>query len=406
MAATMRTDIGKKRKQNEDAAWFDEKRGVFVVADGMGGHLAGEVASGMAIDAVRKMAARHKKPSIDQIKKTVLGAHERIYQRAQGNAECAGMGTTLSMLCRGAGYIYIAHVGDSRIYRLRGGRMEQLTQDHSLVGELVRAGILTAEEARTHPRRNIITRALGSDPRTVADLYEINVDAGDRLLLCSDGLSGMVLDQDIEAILNRVSDPQRCASQLVNEAIAAGGHDNVTVIVVDVKGFAEKRRRKVARKTKITVAFVLILLAAIVGGAAYGLNYWVSTAAYLGVDQGKVAIYRGVPGEFAGMSFSTLEKTTDINVDDLQPGLANRLAENSITCDNVEAAESLVAEYEQEVLNKKQTEDERDRTRDEAQSDDSKASGQSASATASAASSEETQNDGASPSTSGSGDAA
>ena len=144
MAATMRTDIGKKRKQNEDAAWFDEKRGVFVVADGMGGHLAGEVASGMAIDAVRKMAARHKKPSIDQIKKTVLGAHERIYQRAQGNAECAGMGTTLSMLCRGAGYIYIAHVGDSRIYRLRGGRMEQLTQDHSLVGELVRAGILTA----------------------------------------------------------------------------------------------------------------------------------------------------------------------------------------------------------------------------------------------------------------------
>ena len=135
MAATMRTDIGKKRKQNEDAAWFDEKRGVFVVADGMGGHLAGEVASGMAIDAVRKMAARHKKPSIDQIKKTVLGAHERIYQRAQGNAECAGMGTTLSMLCRGAGYIYIAHVGDSRIYRLRGGRMEQLTQDHSLVGE-------------------------------------------------------------------------------------------------------------------------------------------------------------------------------------------------------------------------------------------------------------------------------
>ena len=114
MAATMRTDIGKKRKQNEDAAWFDEKRGVFVVADGMGGHLAGEVASGMAIDAVRKMAARHKKPSIDQIKKTVLGAHERIYQRAQGNAECAGMGTTLSMLCRGAGYIYIAHTCSTR----------------------------------------------------------------------------------------------------------------------------------------------------------------------------------------------------------------------------------------------------------------------------------------------------
>ena len=183
MAATMRTDIGKKRKQNEDAAWFDEKRGVFVVADGMGGHLAGEVASGMAIDAVRKMAARHKKPSIDQIKKTVLGAHERIYQRAQGNAECAGMGTTLSMLCRGAGYIYIAHVGDSRIYRLRGGRMEQLTQDHSLVGELVRAGILTAEEARTHPRRNIITRALGTEGDNTPDLLAADLQPGDRFLL-------------------------------------------------------------------------------------------------------------------------------------------------------------------------------------------------------------------------------
>ncbi|MFR2149531.1 MAG: protein phosphatase 2C domain-containing protein [Christensenellales bacterium] len=169
MAATMRTDIGRKRKQNEDAAWFDEKRGVFVVADGMGGHLAGEVASQMAIDAVRRMAARHKKPSVDLLKKTVLGAHERIYLHAQGHAECAGMGTTISMMWRGGGYMYIAHVGDSRIYRLRDGPMEQITQDHSLVGELVRAGLLTPEEARLHPRRNIITRARhggGQHPRS------------------------------------------------------------------------------------------------------------------------------------------------------------------------------------------------------------------------------------------------
>ena len=154
MAATMRTDIGRKRKQNEDAAWFDEKRGVFVVADGMGGHLAGEVASQMAIDAVRRMAARHKKPSVDLLKKTVLGAHERIYLHAQGHAECAGMGTTISMMWRGGGYMYIAHVGDSRIYRLRDGHMEQITQDHSLVGELVRAGLLTPEEARLHPQHH------------------------------------------------------------------------------------------------------------------------------------------------------------------------------------------------------------------------------------------------------------
>ena len=216
----------------------------------------------------------------------------------------------------------------------------------------------------------------------------------------------MVLDCDIEAILNRITDPQRCASQLVNEAIAAGGHDNVTVIVADVKGFAEKRRRKIARKTKITIAFVLVLLAAIMGGAAYGLNYWVNTAAYLGVDQGKVAIYRGVPGEFAGLSFSTLEKTTDIDVNDLQPGLANRLAENSITCDNVEAAESLVAEYEQEVLAKKQTEEKREQSREEAQSDNSKTQGQTSSTTADATSSGKTQEDGETHASSGSGDAA
>ena len=157
MAATMRTDIGRKRKQNEDAAWFDEKRGVFVVADGMGGHLAGEVASQMAIDAVRRMAARHKKPSVDLLKKTVLGAHERIYLHAQGHAECAGMGTTISMMWRGGGYMYIAHVGDSRIYRLRDGHMEQITQDHSLVGELVRGCIRAATSSPARSARKGIT---------------------------------------------------------------------------------------------------------------------------------------------------------------------------------------------------------------------------------------------------------
>ena len=377
---------------------------LFVVADGMGGHAAGEVASEIAVNVIAERAPEH--PDANELGRAVQAANHAILKAAHEGRGREGMGTTCTAAMLEGERLVIAQVGDSRAYLLHKGKIQQLTRDHSLMADLIEAGQLTPEEARVHPQRSVITRALGSDPRTVADLYEINVDAGDRLLLCSDGLSGMVLDQDIEAILNRVSDPQRCASQLVNEAIAAGGHDNVTVIVVDVKGFAEKRRRKVARKTKITVAFVLVLLAAIVGGAAYGLNYWVSTATYLGVDQGKVAIYRGVPGEFAGMSFSTLEKTTDIDVDDLQPGLANRLAENSITCDNVEAAESLVAEYEQEALNKKQTEDERDRTRDEAQSDDSKSSGQSAPATASTASSEKTQNDDASPSASGSGDAA
>lgn len=151
MAATMRTDIGKKRKQNEDAAWFDEKRGVFAVADGMGGHLAGEVASAMAIDAVAHMAVQRKKPSIELLKKAVLSAHKKILAHAKGHEECSGMGTTLSVMWRADRYMYIAHVGDSRIYRLRENKLEQITEDHSLVGEFVRAGLITKEEARMHP---------------------------------------------------------------------------------------------------------------------------------------------------------------------------------------------------------------------------------------------------------------
>ena len=135
------------------------------------------------------------------------------------------------------------------------------------MADMIEAGQLTPEEARHHPQRSVITRALGSDPNTRPDMYEINVETGDRLLVCSDGLSSMIEDEQIEAVMRRVPDPQHCASQLVNEAIAAGGHDNVTVIVSNVTGFAEKRRRTLARKTKFSMALVLVLFLAILGAA-------------------------------------------------------------------------------------------------------------------------------------------
>ena len=350
-----RTDVGCVRDHNEDSLVVAPP--LFVVADGMGGHAAGEVASEIAVKVLGERAPEH--PDSEELGRAVQAANHAILKAAHEGRGREGMGTTCTAAMLEGERLVIAQVGDSRAYLLHKGRLQQLTRDHSLVADLVEAGQITAEEARVHPQRSVITRALGSDPRTVADLYEINVETGDRLLLCSDGLSGMVLDRDIEATLNRVRDPQRCASQLVNEAIAAGGHDNVTVIVADVAGFAEKRRRKIARKTKVTIAIVLALLAAIVAGAAYGLSYWVSTAAFLGESDGKVAIYRGVPGELFGISFSTLEDVTDIELDDLQPGLANRLREGSITADNLEAAESLVAEYEQEVAAKKAMEDQK-----------------------------------------------
>ena len=235
MAATLRTDIGRMRRQNEDAAWFDESRAVFAVADGMGGHLAGEVASRMAIEAVQRMAKDNACPGIAALREAVASAHETILAHAQDHIECAGMGTTLSVLWLGVNYAYIAHVGDSRIYRLREGSLTQITQDHSLVEELVRAGLITREQARTHPRRNIITRALGTHGENEPDLLVTDVRDGDLFLLCTDGLTGMVADGDIERVL-RENDMETAADRLLALALEAGGRDNVTLILCAREG--------------------------------------------------------------------------------------------------------------------------------------------------------------------------
>ena len=231
MTAVLRTDIGRVRKQNEDAAWLNEERGVYVVADGMGGHLAGEVASAMAIDAVKSMAQSHDIASISVLRETVSAVHEAIGTRARENQSCSGMGTTISAMWRGGHYMYIAHVGDSRIYRLRQGKLEQITQDHSLVEELVRARIITREEARNHPRRNIITRALGTPGENAPDLLAADMEAGDLWLLCTDGLTGMVDDEQIERVLSTGESLDKMADTLMKMALAAGGRDNVTLIL-------------------------------------------------------------------------------------------------------------------------------------------------------------------------------
>jgi len=219
------------RRQNEDAAWVDAKRGVFAVADGMGGHLAGEVASGIAIDAVKEMAENHAIASISVMKETVMCAHERIVAHAKENPACEGMGTTLSVMWRGGHYMYIAHVGDSRIYRFRNGELEQITQDHSLVEELVRARIITREEARTHPRRNIITRALGTQGENLPDLLAADMKKGDLWLLCTDGLSGMISEEEIARVLKSGATLDMMAGSLIQKALDAGGRDNVTLVL-------------------------------------------------------------------------------------------------------------------------------------------------------------------------------
>ena len=339
-----RTDIGCLRDHNEDSLVVTPP--LFAVADGMGGHAAGEVASEIAVRVLSELAPEH--PDGEALGRAIEEANRAVIQAAREGRGRQGMGTTMTAAMLEGERLVIAQVGDSRAYLLHQGKLQQLTRDHSLMADMIEAGQLTPEEARTHPQRSVITRALGSDPHLQPDLYEINVETGDRLLLCSDGLSTMVQDEDIESLMARTRDPQRCASQLVNAAIAAGGHDNVTVIVADVTGYAEVRRKKLARKTKLSIALVLVLFAAIVAGAAWGTQTYLNTAAYLANDNGKVAVYRGVPGSVLGLSFSHLERTTDVTVADLQPGVANRLNEG-IRVDDMEAADALVKEYEDEI---------------------------------------------------------
>ena len=339
-----RTDIGCLRDHNEDSLVVTPP--LFAVADGMGGHAAGEVASEIAVRVLSELAPEH--PDGEALGRAIEEANRAVIQAAREGRGRQGMGTPMTAAMLEGERLVIAQVGDSRAYLLHQGKLQQLTRDHSLMADMIEAGPLTPEEARTHPQRSVITRALGSDAHLHPDIYEINVETGDRLLICSDGLSGMIFDDQIENTLRRVQDPQRCASQLVNEAIAAGGHDNVTVIVADVTGYAEVRRKKLARKTKLSIALVLVLFAAIVAGAAWGTQTYLNTAAYLANDNGKVAVYRGVPGSVLGLSFSHLERTTDVTVADLQPGVANRLNEG-IRVDDMEAADALVKEYEDEI---------------------------------------------------------
>ena len=327
-----RTDVGCVRDHNEDSLVVAPP--LFAVADGMGGHAAGEVASEIAVNVLAELAPKDLDGAA--LEHAVEEANHEIIRAARDGRGREGMGTTLTACMLENERLVIAQVGDSRAYLLHHGKLQQLTRDHSLMADMIEAGQLTPEEARHHPQRSVITRALGSDPNTRPDMYEINVETGDRLLVCSDGLSSMIEDEQIEAVMRRVPDPQRCASQLVNEAIAAGGHDNVTVIVSNVTGFAEKRRRKL-------------------GGGAWGVHTWLHTTAYLGEDNGKVAVYEGIPADFLGMHLYKQQEVTDVSVDSLQPGTASRLQEG-IRVDNMDAAHDLVQQYRDEAAQRSKPE--------------------------------------------------
>ena len=224
-----KTDPGRVRRRNEDAFVVDPP--LFAVADGMGGAQAGEVASRLAAAAFREYREADELAPEERVQAIIKEANRRIYDRARTDSEVSGMGTTVTAALLSDGGVVIGHVGDSRAYRIRDGRLEQLTEDHSLVADLMRSGRLTPEEAEGHPQRSVITRALGTDPDVDVDTLVIEAAAGDLFLLCSDGLSTMVSEPDVLRTVERANTLDEAARDLVRAANTGGGEDNVTVVL-------------------------------------------------------------------------------------------------------------------------------------------------------------------------------
>jgi protein phosphatase len=330
------TDVGMVRQQNEDA--FHAEENLYIVADGMGGHNAGEVASALAVSTVRS-GARMGIRTADQFRELVQQANTAIYTASLDDSTQSGMGTTLTGVAVIPGEeprILIANVGDSRTYLFRSGALTRLSVDHSYVQELVNEGIITPEEARVHPRRNIVTRAMGIDRFVQVDVFSHLVRTGDRLVLCSDGLVDEVADIDIARVLTEHSDPQDTAEALVLVANANGGRDNTTVIVLDilddisapivfdepddtqqmpaVVGAPPKPSKK---KLRIGVALFWSALVAIIFGVITTVGVYARSGYYVGFnDEDNVVVYRGRVGGMLWFQ-PTVDTETKLNGDDL-----------------------------------------------------------------------------------------
>jgi PPM family protein phosphatase len=380
------TDMGRMRKNNEDRYLIAGR--LAAVADGMGGHRAGEVASAIAMEelAVLEHAGPWPTPAEagEALRAVFLAANRRIRETAAKDSEFEGMGTTLVALLEDGDSIHLANVGDSRAYLLRSGELSQVTVDHTLVQELIDEGRLRPDEAERHPQRSIITRALGVDPDVEVDLFTYKLLSGDRLLLCSDGLSGVVDEQRIRNVLLRVPEPQHAAEKLVDMANEGGGPDNITVVVLDtagrlgrtdehtgdldtptgaiapgrdgatselVTGFhrrvppgggagsrAQRRqaerghqvargarasrhsRRRGFRRVMVGLFLLALLAAVVLGGRALVFSRY-----WVGFDHDQVAVFSGVPGNVAGLRLSRVVERTGISRDRVAAGYAPRL---------------------------------------------------------------------------------
>ncbi|HET7104217.1 MAG TPA: Stp1/IreP family PP2C-type Ser/Thr phosphatase [Terracidiphilus sp.] len=237
-AATAITDRGCKRSSNEDAYGYSVAAGIYVVCDGMGGAAAGEVASSLAVDEILQRLDGGSTDAIARMpaaaEEAIAAANEAIFSRAQRDHRLSGMGTTLVALATAESRVWVLNVGDSRCYRLRGGRLAQVTNDHSLVEERVRQGLMTPQEALHSPLRNVITRALGTHNQVTPDVFELEAEPGDLYLLSTDGLTRELEDERMQSLLARGGELEESCTILVEAAKEAGGQDNITALLVRV----------------------------------------------------------------------------------------------------------------------------------------------------------------------------
>ena len=354
------TDVGLVRSDNEDAYLVNPP--LLAVADGLGGHLAGEVASSIAVETL--LADAPRSADAKALARAVRTANAAVIEAADSGRGRFGMGTTLTAAMIDGTRIVLAHVGDSRAYLLHFGALAQVTHDHSMVADMVRNGTLTAEESRVHPNRSVITRALGSDPNLLVDTYEIEAAPGDRLLLCSDGLTGMVDDPEIERILSTATSAEEAVDRLIEGARDAGGQDNITVVVAQIGDAARHvshahregqpiresgpaPRASSARAWGARVLWLLVLLG-IVAGATYGAYSYARVQAFVIDEGGRVAVYRGVPGTIGSVELRWREELTNVPVAALDPVTATRLGDG-IRVEGIAAAYDLVARYRLET---------------------------------------------------------
>jgi protein phosphatase len=369
-----RTDIGRARERNEDSYLVRDP--MFAVADGMGGHLGGEVASSMALEALETLDRSDglMQALVEEIQK----ANRRVLEKGQGDPALRGMGTTLTVLVAEGDKAHVAHVGDSRAYLLRDGLLKQLTEDHTLVQRMVAEGRISPEEAGRHPQRSILTRAIGVDEEVPVEQITLDVHGGDRLLLCTDGLTGMIGEERIQDVLETESDPQAASDLLVEEANRAGGEDNITVVVVDFESEGGKtasepssggtqptvthpvqpsgpevsaepppppHRRRRWRKVAVWILVLLVLLA----GAGVGARMYIDRQWYVGVSEGRVAIYNGIPTEVLGYGLSHVEESTDLPADEAMRLQHWTELDQGITASSLEDARGVVEQIREDL---------------------------------------------------------